>query len=133
MRHVLLWHALCFLNQEGSWFFKCYFLDIILTPLYFLGIDADVLKAKKLHLIGFTHDQVVKQLLCNLIMCGPYSPVFLSRLKMFRLKNVLPQNLPFLSKFIFSSKERCLVNLSKSPSLRYRCTLILLLRKYNSE
>ena len=37
----------------------------------FLGIEADVLKAKKLHLIGFTHDQVVKHLLCNLIMCGP--------------------------------------------------------------
>ena len=38
------------------------------TCLYFLCIEADVLT---LHFTGFTHDQVVKHLLCNLTMCGP--------------------------------------------------------------
>ena len=49
-----------------------YDYDYDLACLYFLGIEADVLT---LHFTGFTHDQVVKHLLCNLIMCGPNSAV----------------------------------------------------------
>lgn len=78
------------LHQKVAWSFKCFFLGRTLTPLYFLGIETDVVK---LHLIGFTHDQVVKHLLCNLIMCEPNSAV-ISNIALFKVERFWSTEIP---------------------------------------
>ena len=71
----------------------------------FLGIEADVLKAKKLHLIGFTHDQVVKHLLCNLIMCGPNSAVSCFQVKKYWYTKITFAN-EYMKDYIFELRRK---------------------------
>jgi len=104
---ILLWRALCLLDQEGGWIFKWYFPGRTLTALYFRDIEADALK---LHFIGFTHDQFIKHLLCNLIMCGPDSAV-ISKIALFQFKKYWSIKITFICQNSYFPSRKVFVKL----------------------